>query len=450
MSDAIYVPSTVDDLAGLRAQILRQAAPYGGRVVCVDRGVKFIGASPGPQTLYQMSGSGGGGITSVSTVATFGTTYYVPVSSSCVQLVFSNGGPITSGGGLFDSANGFAITIKVGVEAAVAGASSYSSSQITPVTFAGAETYTFPASRMRLIASDPIAVLPAGYYRIRVCVTLGASTDTLPYTSLRQSDTTTGIRDAMAVGDVAWSGAITETTGTYLYGPVAVLGYYDTRQKTSVVIIGDSIGDGSGDGGTRTSGFVRRGLSGNTGGLSTYYNLLQWTRPGAKTQHWVCGQSSNYSFGNLRLACSSMAEVAIVELGTNDLPDGASTVQTRLTQLYGYLRASGIRKIYQTTLMPKTTSTDSWATTANQTVTSDETARLAVNTWILGGAGGLIDGYIDVAAQVTTTTGSGARVWRVDLGTPTTDGIHPTAALHQQAATAVSAIFPSTGILPGL
>jgi lysophospholipase L1-like esterase len=424
----------------------RMAGPFSGRVVCVDRGVKFYGGTVGPLTLNGLGG-GGGGITSGSTVATFCTDYYVPVTSSSVQLVFGNGGPIAAGGGSYDSANGFAFTIKVGIEAAQPGLSTFTSSQITPITFAGAESYAFPASRMRLIASDPLPVLPSGYYRVRVTVTVSSSTDTIPVSGIRLTNTTLNLRDAVQNGDVAWSGSVTEAAGTYLYGPCAVLGYPLVGQKSSVVIIGDSIADGTGETDIKYAGFIRRGLSGNTNGISTYYNLLQWTRPGAKIQHWVNGLSSSYNWGNIRSTCYSMAEIAIVELGTNELADTAATLQARLTQLYSYLRASGVRRIFQTTLFPKTTSSDSWATLAGQTVTANESDRLTVNTWIRTNCGGLVDGFIDSAALVTQTY-SGAEVWSVASGTATTDGTHPNPTYHQIASAAVAAKFPSTGILP--
>ncbi len=64
------------------------------------------------------------------------------------------------------------------------------------------------------------------------------------------------------------------------------------------------------------------------------------------------------------------ATKAIEEFGTNDVDDGTSvaTIKTRLAALWTALNAGGIYKIYRTELMCKTTSTDNWATVANQTV----------------------------------------------------------------------------------
>lgn len=74
------------------------------------------------------------------------------------------------------------------------------------------------------------------------------------------------------------------------------------------------------------------------------------------------------------------------------------------------------------TLMPVTSSTDGWSTTANQTADSNNAARLTFNTWIQG----LPDVYSyvgDVSTPVSDATLT--NVWKVG---DTSDGIHNSAA----------------------
>jgi hypothetical protein len=92
--------------------------------------------------------------------------------------------------------------------------------------------------------------------------------------------------------------------------------------------------------------------------------------------------------------------------------------------------------LFYSTCMPgAVTSTDSFATVANQTVNSGyDTTRKAVNTWLRAGGGGLFNGQsgrtrtglLDRAALVEANNG-GLGVWNATM---TSDGTHPTQATH--------------------
>ena len=118
---------------------------------------------------------------------------------------------------------------------------------------------------------------------------------------------------------------------------------------------------------------------------------------------------------------------AVVGYGTNG---NGTTEQTALTDLHTQIRAGGITPIIQRSLTPRTTSTDSWATTANQTLSAG---------WGVGSTAETYEAFM--AAKVTTDANmtyytsfgeraatSGADYWKwLVNGTAnyaTSDGLH--------------------------
>jgi lysophospholipase L1-like esterase len=107
-------------------------------------------------------------------------------------------------------------------------------------------------------------------------------------------------------------------------------------------------------------------------------------------------------------------------LGTNDFYAGtsAATIEGYLTTIGNLAAAIGLTPIIAT-LPPRTTSTDNWATTTNQTVTSNESIRTALNTWVrstpLPHAS-----FVEFCTPAESSPGSG--LWSVPGGTA--DGIH--------------------------
>jgi hypothetical protein len=157
---------------------------------------------------------------------------------------------------------------------------------------------------------------------------------------------------------------------------------------------------------------------------------------------------------------------AVVFLGSNDIYNISHTALQTETDLingvYIPLWKQG-KNIIACTLLPRNTSTDSWATLINQTVGSQESQRLAFNQWIraglpvnsstlqpvaVGTSGALLSGqvghpvssWIDTAAQLDSTGSSDSGKWIVN-GTAnyaTTDGMHPTPTASQILSGALS------------
>lgn len=228
----------------------------------------------------------------------------------------------------------------------------------------------------------------------------------------------------------ASSTAIAGSAGLY-YGPAAILGYTDSGANAeSVFICGDSIGTGAGDAGILYTqpalvpgGFLMRALSGQAGMINASKggDLLTWF------------QATNGSRRRIRNATRTNS--AIIEYGPNDFSGGesADTVQAAVLDTAPKIRRMGNSKVFVLTVCPRTTSTDNWATTANQTPVSGNSQRIAYNTWLRAGApidpttkaavavgtpGALVVGQFrhpisdvfDVAAQVESSLNSG--VWK--------------------------------------
>lgn len=138
------------------------------------------------------------------------------------------------------------------------------------------------------------------------------------------------------------------------------------------------------------------------------------------------------------------ARFAVEELGTNNLgtssAGNAASLQSEIASVWALLRAGGIQKIARTKLIPRTSSTDSWATIANQSpypaFVAGGTAE-TVNAWI---DTKLVDGTLDAVVAMSSTRDAGVpQAWPVN-GTAfyaCTDGTHPKDLFHEAMAAEV-------------
>lgn len=260
-----------------------------------------------------------------------------------------------------------------------------------------------------------------------------------------------GERGTVATADVTDYTMASHTGTAQSYGvwPLALIGR--TTQKP-VTILSDSIGEGVGDSVDTTDhvGMLAR-LVGPT---LPYVNLSQ---SGDRLE--LIRQSHSKRFAVLGYARS-----LVMGLGVNDISAGRSlpTIKADLIALWTeanrHLGPDG--HIIQTTLTPNCTSTDSFATLANQTAathfsTGGNGTREQLNDWLRDGApiangaaapigtqaalrAGTADhplrGVLDMADAVESARNSGR--WRVD-GTAfkwTIDGLHPSSFAHKEAA----------------
>lgn len=248
--------------------------------------------------------------------------------------------------------------------------------------------------------------------------------------------------DGLSSGDQTLPGFIVNTTQqalSSLYSPVAILGRTLSPQKT-IALIGDSIQAGTGDHGYiyQSGGHATRAITNQLGALKydiTALPLYGYVRVplGGEQAAQFASQANNNSYTRLRYNIAEMATNVICNYGTNDLSLGLSSMQASILTIAKWFACRGI-KFFQCTLLPKTTSTDGFQTTTNQTVGGTETTRLQFNAWLRDtsasgfmaqvgypGFADVIDicKYVEVNSANTLTQNGG--LWRIPTGfTPVT------------------------------
>jgi len=327
-----------------------------------------------------------------------------------------NAGGIT-GNGNGETLNTVPITVKAAVE--------YPALTIRPVSFRSGQDTAVLGIANGLLYSDPIMVdIPSGTtFHTRTFCDVAASG--FAYVGDQIS---TGFGDACESStDKAWSGTVTHNTSKAVT-PVAILGYTADSTKP-IFLVGDSIAAGSGYTGSN-QGFVRYRIW-NYPGLVVPYPMIYVPKPSQSAiSHW--GDTKRNIRGQLAGHCASV----LCTLSVNDLGAVLATMQTAFLELWGFFDALGL-KVWQTTMTPFTTSSDSWVTASNQTVTANEAIRVQFNNWIRSTPAPLT-GYFEVADTVEVNssdvfTRNGGR-WKAAW---TGDGVHPTTAGHQAMAEAI-------------
>lgn len=233
--------------------------------------------------------------------------------------------------------------------------------------------------------------------------------------------------------DLVDKNVTTETTmaaGSRVPMPSAILGLPVTPEAVrSVGLIGDSLNMGYLDtvADFHQKGYLVRGVE---------YEDVRYRRipqGGDRLQFWAGSNAAKRTA--LVQGCTSV----IVSLGSNDVANSRTLAQLQADSLSAWttLGAKGA-KVYQCTITPKTTSTDGWATKANQTpVFAAGGVRDTYNDWLRTGASTVVNGLtvtvgmsghpltgvIDASPAVEDTTDS--HYWKSPGWT--TDGGHPTA-----------------------
>lgn len=212
------------------------------------------------------------------------------------------------------------------------------------------------------------------------------------------SETGEACETGTAVGDKTLTGTIAAAT-TLSFGPSWIL-FYAPDGAISIVGLGDSIVDGWG-GSAYHTGPIRLACDGKL----PYHHAA---RGGEKSTEF---QASSWID---RHAQSQGGTHVIHQYGINDLQAAATAAATEASMLANWKTlANDDKRVYQTTITPKSASSDAWATTANQT--TDATVnppRLTVNAWIRDGA------PIDATTLAVVATGTVGALRAGDVGHP--------------------------------
>jgi lysophospholipase L1-like esterase len=177
------------------------------------------------------------------------------------------------------------------------------------------------------------------------------------------------------------------------YGPSAILGVPDAGAR-AYLIVGDSIANGYGD-----------GLPSGQHDFTGYNSTQPWRNGGgylARALHGLVGtvniavsgefarkfsgEQPNVSVAR-RQSMSRFTTDVIVEYGRNDISEGRPllSLQGYIITIWRRFARRGLI-VHQTTVTPRPTSTDSFMTVVNQTITSDDAVRIAFNDWLRDGA----------------------------------------------------------------
>lgn len=320
---------------------------------------------------------------------TYRYSHVMKTECSNLQFVFANFYPTVT----TESSNANAITIAVSLEYG---------GMITRLFFDGARTKLIDQGGIAM--TDPIfRDIPVGAtFFTRIWVSVPVDGNTYPQ----------GLGLIGSSGEGKSTGDQTLTTGALGastesgFGPVAIVGTPAQDNAVAFALIGDSmIGDANGD------GWPVLAVQNKFG-----YSLI--SRPGSDVTTLQKNSGNVYRLRLLRFFTH-----AIVTFGSNDwnLAAAFATQEGYIKDLIRNLKTAGLEVYYATTL-PRSTSTDAWATTANQTVyagNSYNTKRQTFNTNLRNGVYGVK--VLDAAAVVETSPNS-IGVWKAAM---TGDGIHP-------------------------
>lgn len=295
----------------------------------------------------------------------------------------------------------------------------YPAGVFTQVTWGGATSVVVGVGLQQ--TSDPVAItIPAGAKYWERTVQISGSAATMPVIELPAGSSAIGASDGNSLSDLGNSGTINPTSGIATIGSAAIIGDIAAANVRTFVVHGDSIAFGEGDissvGANMSSGWISRGLA----GLFAHVRIAKRGQAASE----VAGNASS-AMANFIASLGNYTD-AIFELGINDVSAGRTQAQILADQqtIYGKFPA-GVRK-WQTTLTPRTSSTNSYADAAGQTVKTDGSmgSLLAINAAIRAKPAGVF-GVIDASDYASTARDTG--IWSGPFP-PTTDGTHPTSA----------------------
>ena len=324
---------------------------------------------------------------------------YARASITDLRLVWGN---FYANGGEIAGAGSFAITASV----------EYPVGVFTQVKFGGSASGACAAGA--LITSDvvPIAIPNGARFWVRQYFTSAAFS--IHYNNIAGIvDLTQGEGFNYSIGTLAdptMGGAMADASGgAIMIRPLAYLG---TTTKASWLLLGDSRNAGSSD--TLSNGMGLRGELARLIGQDCGYSNC--SRAGEAA-------SGFNSAGTRRRLLLPYATHVLCGDGINDIIGGANAAATQasLTTMHNSVAGSG-RVLVQTTLSPgAVTTTDAYATVANQTAGARNSIRVAVNAWIRAIPAPLSN-IFDCASIVESARDSG--LWKAPGFTA--DGTHGT------------------------
>ncbi len=155
--------------------------------------------------------------------------------------------------------------------------------------------------------------------------------------------------------------------------------------------------------------------------LAPSIGLINLAVPGDRASLFLASHTN-------RLALAIYASDFIIEYGINDLTLDSRTAVQLAADISSIIALLPPGSKIVTTLEPKSASTDSWATLANQTTNAANAERVSYNANVRGGSIAGQTGYFEVADIAESSRNSGK--WKVTGGANgyTADGLHANAS----------------------
>lgn len=345
-----------------------------------------------------------------------------PVSS--IEVGYANF-VLASSNPVVEADNSQDITVRAALE--------YPSGTYTPLWKNGARDVLIKAGGGNVFF-DPCGVsIPANtQFWVRTLVSVASTAMAWPLGDACVSTLGEGAVSASSYTDDTTTGTIT-ANGNAGYAPVAIFGLANAP-GSSVLLLGDSILDGTGDV-TDASGNIGYGAR----AIGTNLGYVKFARA-SDALAWYAGNNHPWNSYRRNGLIRGRISHAICQLGVNDVLIPTITPLSALegqAQIVWTMLASMGAKVYQCTITPATTSTDNWATTGNQTVTAQEAMRTGFNDYIRTVPSPL-SGYFETADIMETARNSGIIKVTGSAFGYTTDGIHPSQAMHALLAAAIN------------
>ena len=200
-------------------------------------------------------------------------------------------------------------------------------------------------------------------------------------------------------GSGGGSGGVNGSGSPYSYRPVAIIGL--TTRK-AILAIGDSRFTGSGVNSTDQQ-------SDAFGGLGMFERSFCRGESAYVLASKASESAANFLVGYAnRVALAAYCDIIVGGYGVNDFVEGAqkATVESRIASIAALFPS---KPVYWTTIATETNSTDSWATTANQTKTlgADDSYRTGLNDDLRSGSIAGLAGFVELADVVESARNSG-------------------------------------------
>lgn len=307
------------------------------------------------------------------------------------------------------------------------------------MTWAGASTIAL-STTVRLASSDvvPGVTIPAGaQYWIHTYNAGGAAANIACAVHVATA-AVLGVNDVKyAMTAFAPAHQTGGEAATSTFGPFLVTGRIAADNARSVYVMGDSITYGTGDittvGAKGATGYLQRAL--DTQGLG--YGFMGVGGMSAFDLRALI-DANNVTIDAWTTVIKTYATDIVWAYGVNDLRLARTRAQLYADNQVLYTEFPA-QAAHQITITPRSDTTDSYATTANQTARVDGTyAGLTTANTEIRAVQTNVDRVIDSAAAAMSALNS--NIWTAPPAA-TTDGTHPTSVKSASMATAISPII---------